>query len=400
MAHQNHTAEIQNPGPYRIAPTTKTLFGVSAVIGIIATVAALYLSPQRAWPNFLINYFFFLMLGLSGAFFTALQHITNAYWSVTVRRMAESLMSYLPVALVLAVPLVLGRHHLYEWTHHGVTDHDTILKSKEAYLNTGAWVFRLVLFFGLWLFLGFKMRKNSLMQDLNGDDKYTLSNVKLSTAFLPIFAVSFSLMAVDLLMSLEPHWFSTMYGVYCFAGLFYSGLALLAILIIAGRRKGLFTDQMINVNHLHDVGKLMFAFTVFWGYIMFSQLMLIWYANIPEETPYYIRRFHGGWWPYSVMLFVLHFVVPFFGLLPREAKRCESYLKWMAFLMLFSQWLDVYYLVMPVFFAEGPVFGWVEVGTFFGFLGVFGISVGRFLERNPAIPLKDPRLAQCLAHTQ
>jgi hypothetical protein len=400
MANHHHTAEVRNPGPYRISPATKTLFGVCAAIGAVATVAALVTSPDRAYPNFLVNYFFFLALGLSGAFFTALQHITNAYWSVTVRRLAESLMSYLPVALVLAVPIILGRHHLYEWTHPGVMDHDEILRSKQAYLNTGAWVFRMGLFFAAWLFFGFKMRGNSLAQDKTGDDKFTLSNIKLSTLFLPIFGVSFSLMAVDLLMSLEPHWFSTIYGVYCFAGLFVSGLSLLAIMIIGGRKKGLFTDDMLNSNHLHDIGKLMFGFTVFWAYIMFSQLMLIWYANIPEETPYYIRRFAGGWWPYGIVLFVLHFVVPFFGLLPREAKRCEKFLKGMAFLILFAQWLDVYYLVMPVFFKEGPVFGWIEVGTFLGFLGLFGISVSRFLEKHPAIPVKDPRLAQCVAHSQ
>lgn len=400
MAHHAHVTEVSNPGSFRVSPTTKTLFAVFTLVGLVAWVAGLKMAPTRAWPNFLINYFFFFALALSGAFFTALQHVSNAYWSVTVRRLAEGLMSYLPIALVLGVVLFLGRHSLYEWTHTEEVAHDAILKLKSNYMNSGMFGLRLFGFLGLLVLLGFAMRRNSLRQDVTGDEKLTLSNIKLSTAFLPVFGFGFSLIAVDILMSLEPHWFSTMYGVYCFAGLFYSGLALLAILVISARRQKLFNDKIANMNHLHDIGKLMFAFTVFWAYIMFSQLMLQWYANLPEETPYYIRRFHGGWWPYFWALFTAHFVIPFFGLLPRGLKRNEGYLKKMAYFMLFAQWMDVYFLVMPVFFPEGPVFGWIEIGTFLGFLGLFGLSVTHFLGKVPAIPVKDPRLAQCLAHTQ
>lgn len=389
-----------NIGSFRISSTLKTLFGVCAVLGIVTFAAAVNVAPERAWPSFLTNYFYFLMLGLSGAFFTALQHVTNAYWSVTVRRLAESLISYLPVAAVLGIVLFLGRHHLYEWTHHDVVANDAVLKLKSTYLSSTSFGVRFAFFSAAWLLLAYTMRKNSLEQDKSGDPRLTLVNVRLSIAFLPIFAVAMSLTAVDTIMSLEPHWFSTMFGVYCFSGLFFSGLALLAVLMCAGRRQGLFNDNVVNANHLHDVGKLLFGFTVFWAYIMFDQLMLQWYANLPEETPYYIRRFHGGWWPFACVLFVAHFVIPFFGLLPREAKRSERYLLPMALFCLFAQWLDAYMLVMPPFFKEGPVFGWVEVGTALGFLGFFGISVGRFLEKVPAIAVKDPRLAECLAHTQ
>lgn len=396
--HQTH--QVRNPGSFRISPTAKMIFGACAALGIASFVLAVFKSPERAWPNFLLNYFFFLLLGLSGAFFTALQHITNAYWSVTARRLAEGLMSYLPVALVLAFVLLAGSHHLYEWTHHDAVMNDPLLKLKSGYLNPTFFTIRILVFFTIWVGLGLWMRKNSLAQDSSGEARFTLSNIRLSALFIPAFAISFTLMSFDLVMSLEPHWFSTIFGIYCFAGLFYSGLSLLAVLMISGRRSGLFTDDILNENHLHDVGKLMFAFTVFWGYIMFSQLMLQWYANLPEETPYYIRRFYGGWWPFGIALFIAHFIIPFFGLLPREAKRSQCYLKNMAIFMLFSQWLDSYYLVMPVFFKEGPVFGWIEIGTFLGFFGIFAISVGRFLEKVPAIPVKDPRLMECLGHTQ
>ncbi|MEW6055189.1 MAG: hypothetical protein AB1540_01130 [Bdellovibrionota bacterium] len=400
MTHHTHTLEVKNPGPYRFSSTLKMVFGICALVGIASIVAGLATAPERAWPNFLLNYFYFLLLGLSGAFFVALQHITNAYWSVTVRRLAEGLTAYLPVAFVLGLVLLFGLHNLYEWTHHDVVVKDRILSQKMGYLNTTFFAIRLVGAFAIWILFTLLMRRNSLAQDSSGDHKFTLSNIKLSAVFLPLFGLSFTMMSFDLVMSLEPHWFSTIFGIYCFSGLFFSGLSLLSLLVIYGRKQGVFANNLVNENHLHDIGKLMFGFTVFWAYIGFSQLMLQWYANLPEETSYYIRRFHGGWWPFSIFLFVIHFVVPFFGLLPREAKRCESYLKAMAVLMLVAQWFDAYYLVMPVFFKEGPVFGWIEVGTFLGFLGVFAITVGRFLEKVPAVPVKDPRLVQCVAHSQ
>jgi len=403
MTHHDSTqsVNIANPGSLRITPVLKTVFGVFTVIGLVAIAAGIITQPARAWPNFLVNYFFYLMLALAGGFFTAIQHITNAYWSVTVRRVSEGLMSFLPVAFVLGLALLFfGQHHLYEWSHAEVVQHDHLLTLKKSYLNTGFFAARMIVFFVLWLVLGFGMRRQSLEQDKTGDHKHTLTNIRLSAIFLPVFAISVTLTSFDLLMSLEPHWFSTIYGVYCFSGLFFSGLSLMAVIVIYGRRQGVFNNQTVNANHLHDIGKLMFGFTVFWAYIMFSQLMLQWYANLPEETSYYLRRFHGGWWTYFWVLFAAHFVIPFFGLLPREAKRSDSYMFKMALFMLFAQWLDVYFLVMPVFFKEGPVFGWIEIGTALGFLGMFGISVGRFFEKVPALPVRDPRLADALAHSQ
>ncbi|MGE4233429.1 MAG: molybdopterin oxidoreductase [Bacteriovoracia bacterium] len=398
--HTGHETNSVTAGSFKFSSNLKGLFGAFVLIGGVVFLLGINQNPDRAWPNFLLNYFFFMALGLFGGFFTALQHVTNSYWSVTVRRVAEALMSYLPFVLLLGVVLVLGRHHLYEWSHTEAVAHDELLHLKSAYLNVPFFLIRFFLFVSLWILLGFKMRKNSLNQDANGDHKFTLSNIKLACVFLPIFAISFSLISFDLLMSLEPHWFSTIYGIYCFAGLFYSGLSLLAFLVIVGRKQGVFSEQLVNENHIHDIGKLMFAFNVFWAYIMFSQLMLQWYANLPEETPYYILRLNSGWLGYSGVLLLVHFILPFFLLIRRGAKRNENWLKKMAILMLIAQWMDIYYLVMPVFFKAGPVFGWIEIGVFLGFLGLFGLSVGSFLSKVPAVPLKDPRMSQCLHHAQ
>lgn len=409
MGHTTTTTEIKNPGSYQFGAGVKMFFILATLVGGALFAFALFSNPERAWPNYLINFFFFMGLAAFGSFFVALQHITNAFWSVTVRRIAEGLMSFIPIALVLAVILYLGREHLFLWTtHSGIEklDHHSqhLLHGKAPYLNNTFFAIRLIGFLALWALVGFKMRSNSLAQDNNGDHKFTLSNIKLACFYIPLFAVTFSLISFDLLMSLQPTWFSTIFGVYTFAGIMFSGFSLMAILLIKGKRSGLFTDQLVNLNHLHDVGKFMFTFTVFWTYIMFSQLMLMWYANLPEETPYYISRFKGsltnGWWGVFVFLLVIHFIVPFLALVSRDFKRKPNHLYRMAWLMMFAQWLDVYLMVMPVFHSNGPVFGWIEISGIIAFTGVFGLSISRFLEKVPAIPYKDPRLARCLAHNQ
>jgi hypothetical protein len=412
QAHSIKEIKIEN---YKISNPLKLFFALSSIIGILIIAWAMIKIPERAWPNFLVNFFFFTGLSVFGLIFVAIQHVTNSYWSVTVRRIAESFITFLPVALVLAIILFLGRDHLYEWVHvasqnahetvhHVITtpeEHEAhLIQLKTPYLNSKFFAVRLFGFLLLWTFLGFALRKNSIEQDSNGDVKYTLKNIKISAYTIPLFGVSFTLFSFDTLMSLQPTWFSTIFGVYCFAGVMFSGLSLLAIVSIYGRRHGVFSDAIFNENHLHDVGKLMFTFIVFWAYIMFSQLMLQWYANLGEEISYYLARFHGGWWKVCVVLFVLHFVFPFLALISRDFKRNENHLNRMAIIMLFAGWLDVYLMVMPVHFKEGPVFGLVEVGTFLGFMGIFAFVVGRALESVNAIPTKDPRLDKCLHHHQ
>ncbi|NDD92042.1 molybdopterin oxidoreductase, partial [bacterium] len=214
--------------------------------------------------------------------------------------------------------------------------------------------------------------------------------------FLILFAISFTFTSFDLLMSLDPYWFSTMFGVYCFAGLFYSTLALLAIVTIAMKRRGML-DGILNENHLHDLGKFMLAFTVFWAYIGFSQYMLIWYANMPEETGYFLNRLKPGWIGISTFFMFAKFFVPFLILLPRASKRSEKVLWNVAWFMLVAQWIDVLWLVQPEFY-EGPKVTWVELGCLVGFVGLFGLSVTRFLTKNSVVAIGDPRLPESVHH--
>ncbi|MBI2339620.1 MAG: molybdopterin oxidoreductase [Deltaproteobacteria bacterium] len=389
---------IPKPQSFELSAKLKALFALLVVVGAVAFITGLKIDADRAWSNYLLNYFYWLCLGLAGVFFAALQHITASYWSVTVRRVGEAFIAYLPVAAVLFIVLLFGSHHLYEWTHPHIMEEDPLLGLKKAYLNVPFFVIRAVLLFAVALGLGGWMVKNSVQQDKNGEARLTLLNTKISAPFLLLFAIAFTLVAVDLMMSLAPHWFSTIFGVYCWAGLFYSGLAMIAIWTIALRKKGILAP-FVTDDHLHDLGKLMFAFLVFWGYIAFSQYMLIWYANLPEETPYMIARTQGAWKPVSVALMLVKFVIPFFLLVSRPAKRKENWLMFIAFWFLGAQWLDIYWMVFPAHFDK-PVFGFMEIGMFLGFAGIFFLSVGGFLRKVNVVPVQDPWLEQCLHHHQ
>jgi hypothetical protein len=391
------TATIRNPGTYEVSSGARTAFLVLAVIGVLTFVFGLMSDPARAWAAFLHNHFYFLSLGLGGAFFAAIQWLTGAMWSASVRRLSEALTAYLPVALVTAVILYFGIHQIYIWSHMDHVQGDIVLEGKSGYLNPTFFIIRQLVAVGLWIFFARKMVGNSVAQDASGAYSFTLANRKIVPAFLAIFGVTFTMVAFDEVMSLDPHWFSTMFGVYCFAGLFYANLAITCVMAVYLRNKGRLTG-LVTDDHLHDLGKFMFAFTVFWAYIGFSQFMLIWYANLPEETAYFSHRMVDSWWYVSVFLLVGKFMTPFFLLLPRGSKRSPKMLMAVGLWMLFAQWVDVMWMVQPEFFKDGPRFGLIEIGMFLGFAGVFAFMVSRFLARHNIVAIGDPRLAECVHH--
>jgi uncharacterized membrane protein len=274
---------------------------------------------------------------------------------------------------------------------------DAALAHKSGYLNTPFFVVRMLLFFGLWLMFAKKLVGGSVEQDKSGSEEITNSSVGWGIAFLLTFAISFSLFSVDLLMSLQPHWFSTVFGVYCFAGLFQSTMATMILLIIYCQKKGLLNGY-VDENHLHDLGKFMFAFTVFWAYIAYSQYMLIWYANLPEETVFYLPRVTGAWTYVTASLLLFKFIVPFLALLSRRSKRNPAMLGAVAVLILIMQYVDIYWLIYPNLNSETPVFGIPEILIWGGFAGGFSYTVSRFLSRNSIVPVRDPRIHESLHH--
>lgn len=384
-------------GPLNVSSRIKTVSAALVFLGVAAFIVCLITDQNRAWYAYLTSYFYFMMLALGGLFFAAIQHASNAGWSVNIRRFSESFTAFLPVGAVTGIILLFGVHHLYEWTDSAVMAKDHILQSKETYLNLPFFIVRLVVFFGGWLLFKKLIVGASLEQDQTGDEQLTYKLVRRSIAFLLFFAVSLSFFSVDLVMSLQPHWFSTIFGIYAFAGLFQSSIAALILLVIYCMKKGLLQGY-VDENHLHDLGKFLFAFTVFWAYIAYSQYMLIWYANIPEETVFFLPRVTGAWAWVSVSLILFKFFVPFFGLLSRRVKRVPSYLASICVIVLIIQYVDWYWLIYPNLSHSHVIFGLFEILIFGGFAGAFLLTTFHFLGKYPIVPAQDPRQFESNQH--
>ncbi len=389
---EGHITSVKNPGPLKLSARAKQILLGLGAVGIVAFLVGLKIDPHRAWSAWLLGYAFFLFWGLCGLFFTALHHATGAVWSTVVRRISEGMASYLPVAAVLFLVLLVGSGKLYAWAHPEVAHIEPPLGTgKLGYLDTVFFSVRNLAILGIWILFAVILIKNSLKQDETGDALISRKSAKLSVVFFPVFGITFTLAVFDMIMSLEPKWYSTIFGVYCFAGLFQSGMAFLAILAIWLRRQG-HLEGIFNANHLQDIGNFMFAFAVFSAYIGFSQYMLIWYGNLPEETFYLIQRRDWPWGYIFLSVVFLRFFIPFFMLMGRDGKRSEKVMLLAASIIILGEFLDLYLLIGPVVSPTRPAFGWIELGTFLGFAGIFGWTLFRFLGKHSILAHRDPNM--------
>lgn len=374
--------------------------GVVGVASLAAAVGLGYFGDEAArahfFPSYLVSFCYFLSLTMGALFFVLIQHLTRAGWSVVVRRIAEVVAANVGLLAILVLPIVFGARELFVWMDPAAVAASPILLKKTSYLNFTFFCVRLAVYFGAWTLLtGWFLRK-SVEQDRTGNDALTTSMQKVAAPGMFLFALTITFASFDLLMSLEAEWFSTIFGVYFFAGSVLSFFALLPLISVrlqsAGRLRGLITPE-----HYHDMGKLMFAFTVFWTYIAFSQYMLIWYANLPEETGWFHRRQVGEWTNYSWFLLIGHFAVPFFGLISRIPKRRPAALAFAAVWLLFMHYVDLYYLVMP-HTSDGRIpLSIVDLACFLGIGGLFVAAIALRFKSLALIPEKDPRLAESLA---
>lgn len=369
--------------------------GLLAVAGIAVAVVGVFVAPERTWPNILLANYYLLGIGLAGALLISLQYISNASWGVAIRRVPEAMIHVLPVSAIVMILLLFGLHNLYEWTHQDVVQQDPILQSKTWWLNVPSFITRMIIILGLWLALAFALVKISKKQDESGDIGLVARGKKYSAIFIVIFGLTFTMASMDWIMSLEPHWYSTIFAIYNFAGLFLAGLAVVTIVVIHLRREGPLKG-IVTEEHLHDLGKLMFAFSTFWMYIWFSQYLLIWYANIPEEAAYYVHRQHGSWGIFTLLNVVFNWCIPFVILLPKWTKRHEGILLKVCTLILIGHWIDLFWMIMPPFMKENPVISIWEVGPMIGAiaLGIY-IIYAAFSRSNP-VPLRDPYLEESL----
>ena len=370
------------------------------LIGAATTAAGVMLAPERLWASWLMVAYYTLGVGLAGLCLVAIHYTTGASWSVAVRRVAEALAGTLPFAAILVAIVFAVRPQLYPWTSgFSTSESDGALAFKQSWLSRPFFLWRAAVYVVLWVGFASAIRSRSRRQDVDGDTRWTRQNVRLSAAFLVIFAVTFTLASVDWVMSLEPLWYSTIFGFYNFAGVLLSGLAALILTVLwlerSGPLRGVLTDE-----HLHDLGKLLFALSSFWMYIWFSQYMLIWYANVPEETVYFVRRLHGLWLPLLLASLAFNWVAPFLLLLRRDAKRHRAILAAAAGAVLVGRWLDLYLMIFPSVVGEIPRPGLWELGMTAGAAGCFGLILVWILGRSPVVPVGDPQLGESLRYRQ
>lgn len=354
--------------------------------------------PDRTWSILLLNGVYFVTLSISGTFFLALQYVCGARWAEVLRRIPEAVSAFLPFGMVPMVALVFGMHTLYHWTHSEALAHDTILAGKSAYLNIPFFFFRLVLIFGIWITFSFLLRRNSATEDRVGGSKFWKRNTKLSALFLVLFAVTFSAASFDWVMSVDPHWYSTIFGLYNWSGMFLHGIVVITLIAILLKEANILRD--LREDHVHDLGKLIFAFSFFWAYLWYSQFVLIWYGNIPEETIYFAERLKGDWPWLFYLNGLINFVIPFFLLLPRSVKRNPAMVKRICVLLLFGRWLDLYLMISPGVLHDKAFIGFLEVFVTLGFGAVFILVVRRALSKASLIPVNSPYLKDSLSYHQ
>jgi hypothetical protein len=374
---------------YTFSSKTRNICLALIAIGVLSLVGGFLTDAHRTWPSLLLNSFFFMAIGLGALFFMAVQYAAEAGWSAAVKRPMEAIASYLPYgAAFLFLTLVLSSlhlNHLYHWMDPALYDktspeYDEIISGKSGFLNVPFFLIRTVVYLGGWiLFLRAFMKKSAI--EMQG---YNVSNWKssqqLAAWFLVFFAVTSSTSAWDWIMSIDTHWFSTLFGWYTFAGFFVSALSMITLITLYLKNQGLLPE--VNDNHIHDLGKFMFAFSVFWTYLWVSQFMLIWYSNIPEEVTYFMDRFANYKFIFILNLF-LNFFFPFLVLMRRGSKRNYNLLFFVGIVIIFGHWSDNFVMIMPGTVKEHWHFGWVEIGTMLGFLGFFGFIVLRSLALRP-----------------
>lgn len=371
--------------------------------GIASLIYWLTLYQQdhgRAMVAYLYGFTVVLTLCLGSLIFVLIQHVTRAGWSVVIRRLPETVIALLPLFIIFFLPIALFAHDLFPWMHQ---EHiDEVLQKKVGYLNEPFFLMRSFAYLLVWSVMGVWFYRVSVAQDSSKKPELTKILQAVSAPSIILFGLSVTFASFDWLMSLQPHWYSTMFGVYFFAGSLLFALSFMTLMIMVLQKAGLL--KSVTGEHFHDLGKLMFGFTVFWAYISFSQFMLYWYGNIPEEIEFYTHRLHHGWETLSWAMPVIHFFIPFFLLMSRVLKRVKLILAFNCLWIIAVHLVDLYWLIIPAYHdpnvPDGPPHFHVAMVDVLAISGIFLIVLGGFLlvlSRRKVLAIGDPRLHESLA---
>lgn len=381
-------------------PAKLPLLGWSLLlIGVVLTFLAFSMDNLRASYNLIIALLWVFSIGFGALFLVALEHIVGSDWSVPFRRLSEIIAAVLFATPLIAIPLLLNLDEVFTWLNPVLLESDKYVKNKAPYLNESFFIIRnIVVFLFMFLFY-FLLVGRSLKQDNKTNLDVKKWSTKISAVFLPIFAVLITVVSMDWLMSLEPKWFSTIFGVYYFAGSVLSALAVLTFISITLAENG-YLSKYLTEDHYYNFGALMFAFTNFWAYIAFSQFMLIWYANIPDETMWYLDRGVEGWMTISLGLIFIRFAIPYMALVTRPSKSNPFRLKIIAVWVFIAHYYDLYWVVMPEYTKKtalhSPVYSWFEFSVPILVIGVLLVVFSLVAKNKNLMPIGDPKFKKGL----
>ena len=376
---------------FTIDKKAKNFSMVLMAIGLIALIYGFSTDAHRAWPSLLFNNYFFIGIAVFGVFFVAKQYVSEAGWSIVLKRIPEAVMSVLPVMslimLFIMFASIMHWNHIYHWLHEGIMDpasdhYDKIIAGKEAYLNGSFFIIRTIIYLLGWNYFAKKLRALSVLEDKVEGTAIHFKSVSTSAWFMVFFAVTSAMASWDWIMSIDPHWFSTIFGWYVFAEWGAIGFTTILLFTLYLKRQGYLED--VNENHIHDLGKWIFAMSLVWTYMWFSQFMLIWYANIPEEVTYFMARLEVENYKFLFWFsMIINFIAPIILLMSRDAKRNNGRLIFVGCVILVGHWINSYLLVTPGTLGAHGHIGFVEIGMGLGFAGLFIYLVLNSLTKEP-----------------
>ncbi len=387
---------------YTFSGKVKTITLIMMGVGILATIYGFIFTPERIWANLLLGTFFFLAVAVGALFFLGVNSIGEAAWHTVIKRVPEAISQYIPVGSIFILVLVLlgifGVHDTWHWMDSHFKETDVLYQNsgKKVWLNTPFYIIRTIVYLGGWSFFAWKFRQLSLQQDNGGGLGTFKKNFKLSAVFLVFFAVTSSTSSWDWLMSIDVHWYSTLYGWYIFAGMFVSAMIATLLFTVFLKKNGYLPS--VNENHIHDIAKFVFAFSVFWTYLWFSQYMLYWYSNIPEEINYFMNRFYTRYQPLMVGMLIVNFAFPVVLLMHRYAKRNYNLLLFAGFVLILGHYVDLFQIIMPGTVNDKWCVGFTEIGIFTGFAGLFTFVVLSNLTKAPLEPKNHPFVSESKQH--
>ena len=369
---------------------------IMILVGLAALVIAFAGDPQRGWANLLLNNVYFVSLAVGALLFASIQRVTHSGWSAGFIRVPEAMAAFLPLAAILFLVMIFGAQYLYHWSDAQAVDHDPLLAHKAPYLNLPFWSLRMVVYFALWILMFVIIRRLSLREDsLGGLDLFKKLEHR-AKVFIFIVIITFSFAMIDWVMSIDAHWYSTIFAIRNFVAAFHHAAIVITFIVLLMNRKGHF--PFLNKSHLGDFSRYIFMLCIIWGYFWFAEFMLIWYANIPEETAYFLPRVQGeGWRFYFFANIAINWFLPFVLLMPKGSARNAMVLKLVIPVLIVGQFIDLYIQIFPGTVGE-QVLGFQEIGIFVGFAGLFMLVTGWFLSRASLYPVNHPYLEESKHH--